>query len=202
MKIEHCKQRSAEWYRLKVGSIGGTRFGQVISGRKNRLVYDLANERLSGYADEDGYVNDDMQFGIDTEPVAAQLYEERTGIKFEEVGMIRSEASAIHHASPDRINFDRGIILEIKCTQDGAIHMQRYFEGVEAAHYPQIKNYFAISDEVKQVHWVSYCPFRPERPLVVHIFNAEDFVSETIKARDEIKKIEIKVQELIEKFTF
>lgn len=212
MKINNCEQRSEEWFRLRAGSIGGTGFGQVISDRKNRLVYDLLDEQLNGMARMDDFISDDMQFGIDNEPIARQLYSEESGIEFTEIGLILSDHSGIHHASPDGINLERGIVLEIKCTQTGAVHLQRYFEGVESSYMPQIINYFAVSDEVKEVHWVSYCPNRPERPIVKHIFTRGSMVKhgktmQTIAfvvadARQEIKVIESKLTELRNQFIF
>jgi hypothetical protein len=212
MKINNCEQRSEEWYKLRAGSIGGTRFGQVISGRKNRLVYDLIDEILNGYAEMDDYVSDDMQFGTDNEPIARQLYIEQSGIQFDEVGLIQSEQSNIHHASPDGINLERGIVLEIKCTQSGPIHIQRFFEGPESVHMSQIINYFAVSDEIKSVHFVSYCPSRPERSLVVKIFTRDSVIGEGKKAqtiaeivaegRTEINRIESELIELKNQFIF
>lgn len=202
MKISNCQQRSEEWYQLQAGSIGGTRFGQVVSGRKNRLIYDLLEETLNGYAEMDDFTSDDIQYGIDNEPIARRLYSEQSGIEFHEVGMILSDYSAIHHASPDGINLERGIVLEIKCTQNGSIHIQRFFEGPESNHEPQIKNYFAVSDEVKEVHFVSYCPNRPERPLVVHILKREQFLADVLSGRKKVQQIEKQLNELKNQFIF
>jgi hypothetical protein len=202
MKIKNCEQRSEEWYRLRAGSIGGTRFGQVISGRKNRLVYDLLEEMLNGYAEMDDFTSDDMQYGIDNEPMARQLYSAQSGIEFQEVGLIQSDQSAIHHASPDGINLERGIVLEIKCTQTGSVHIQRFFEGPESTHAGQNTNYFAVSDEIKEVHWVSFCPNRPERPLVVHILKREQFLNDVFSGRQKVQQIEKQLNELKNKFIF
>ena len=40
MKIWKGEQLTHEWWQLKKGKIGGKRFGQVISNRKNRLTYE------------------------------------------------------------------------------------------------------------------------------------------------------------------
>jgi len=212
MKIQYCEQLSKEWFDLCAGSIGGTRFGSVISGRKNRLIYDLINEQLDGYVEPDDYVSDDMLFGTENEPIARQMYSELSGINFQQVGMIQSEQSAIHHASPDGLYEPLGAVLEIKCTQNGAIHLQRFIEGVESSHMAQIVNYFAVSDGVKTVHWVSYCPSRPERPLIYFTFTRESVIKErrtvtTIgkmaeEGRIEIDKIEAQMNEIKTNFIF
>jgi predicted phage-related endonuclease len=202
MKINNCQQQSPEWYQIHAGKIGGTHFGAVISGKKNRLLYDLLEEQYNGTMSHDEYVSPDIDFGNDNEPVARQLYSKQSGIKFREVGFIMSEESDLHIASPDGLSPDNSIVLEIKCTQNGAIHIQRHFEGPETGHMPQVINYFAVSDEVKEVHWISYCPFRPERPIVVHKFHRDGFEKEIEKGRAGIKRIEQNLIEARQQFEF
>ena len=203
MKLSMLQQGTPEWHELKRGKIGGTRFGQVISGKKNNLIYELLNERLSPWLDfDDQYIDDDMQFGIDNEPVAADLYEKQTGIKFKQVGCILSDTSPIHLASPDRLSEDNSIVLEIKCTQNGRIHLQRFWEGVETSHMAQIKNYFAVSEEVKEVHWISYCPDRFERPIIPYIFRREMFEQDIPGWLFEVKQIELKLDKMQQQFMF
>jgi len=200
MIIHNFQQRSEDWYNYKVARIGGTRFGQVISGKKNRLVYDLVNEKLNGYPELDDYIDDDMQFGIDNEPIAADLYEIKSGLKLIEIGLIQSIKNDIHIASPDRIANDSSVVVEIKCTRNGAIHLERFFDGVDSKYLPQIKNYFAVSDKVKEVHWVSYCPYRLERPLVIHIFKREMFEKDYSKWSEQINAIEKDVKDKMNAF--
>lgn len=197
MKISNVKQLSDEWHQLKKGRIGGTRFGQVLSSRKNRLVYTLLDERLSDFIAPESFINADMQFGIDNEEYGAKAYMKYSGIRFGKVGAILSDISDIHIASPDRLNRKRGIVLEIKSTMNGDIHMRRFFEGVDSDYMPQIINYFAVSDDVKEVHWVSYCPFRAERPLVIHKFTRDTVIPDgkattTINEQVEIGRQRIK----------
>ena len=202
MKINYCEQQTPEWFAEKKAKIGGTRFSNVISGKKNRLVYELLNEQLSEWILQDDYIDDDMQFGIDNEDAALALYTAQTGIKVKKVGIIYSDFSNIHLASPDGLSECETIVQEVKCTQNGAIHMQRYFEGVETSYIPQIKNYFTVSDQIKEVHWISYCPYRIERPLIIIKFERSQFELETIKYRALINGIEIKLNELKEQWIF
>jgi hypothetical protein len=201
MRVLMMKQGSPEWWDAKTGSIGGTRYGQAVSTKKNRLVYDLINERLNGYVIQDEFVSDDMQFGIDNEPEARGMYSLLSGIDFYEVGLIKSDYSIMHHASPDGLS-DSGIVLEVKCTSNGEIHIQRFFEGVESSYMPQIMNYFAVSDDVKEVHWVSYCPYREERPLIYYVFKAVDYAEKIKEARIKIKAIETEVLKKEAEFIF
>ena len=202
MKIDYCEQLSPEWFAIHKGKIGGKMFGQVISGKKNRLIYELLNQHLNEYNIPDEYVDEKMQFGIDNEETAIELYSKFSGLTFIKIGCYLSETSPIHMASPDGITPDFKIVLEIKCTMDGSIHMQRFFEGPETTYMPQIKNYFAVDDTIEEVHWVSYCPMRSEKPLVFFIFKRKEFESEINKGRELIKNIEKEIEIKLSEFTF
>ena len=169
MNYQKIEQLSPEWWKLKVGKISGTRFGQLISSRENSLVERLVNELLDGCCEQSDYVSEEMQFGIDNEPIAIDLYSKMTGIDFDHGGVIISDFSDYHIASPDGIKESLGIIVEVKSTQDGALQIKRFIHGIDTDKKPQVINYFANSDDVKAVHWISFCPFRPERPIVAII---------------------------------
>ncbi|MGV8947574.1 MAG: YqaJ viral recombinase family protein [Lutibacter sp.] len=202
MKIDFCLQQSPEWWMLKKGKISGTRFGMAISGVKNRLIFDLISETISEYLFPDDYVNDDMQFGLDNEQAALEEYKISTGIDFIQVGAIISDASAIHMASPDAMSVDLTIVQEVKCTQDGGIHVQRFFDGPDKKYLGQIINYFAVDDSIEEVHWISYCPSLQARPLIIKKLLRSDFTTEINKGRIAIKKIEAELPALIESFIF
>lgn len=182
LKIE---QRSTEWWQYKVGRVSGTRFGKLISGRDNGLAYEIVNELLDGHITPDDFENEAMQFGVENEPVAIDEYESVSGLNFIRGGVLQSERyPSLHMASPDGIIQDGRIVVEVKCTMDGNRQIQRFVEGPEKSYLPQIINYFAVSDNVEEVHWVSYCPFRPERPLVVRVFRRDTIIeSKETKSR-------------------
>lgn len=195
MNYQKIQQQTPEWWMLKVGKVSGTRFGQLISTRENGLIDELANEILDGCCEMGDFENEDMLFGRENEPVAIELYSERSGIEFERGGVILSDFSAIHMASPDAVNVERGIVVEAKCTQHGKTQIKRFRKGVDGDKIGQVINYFACSDGVKEVHWISYCPFRPERDLVVHIFTRDTVLeSKETKARGlEVTTVQDKV---------
>jgi hypothetical protein len=197
MNYQQIEQKSPEWWALKVGKVSGTRFSQLISTRENSLVYKMANEILDGCVKIDDYESEEMQFGTENEPIALDLYEQRTGVKFERGGVLLSDFSEIHMASPDGTNLERGIIAEVKCTMNGETQIKRFVEGIESDKLGQIVNYFACSNDVKEVHWISYCHFRPERDIVSIVFNRE-----TVVKRKETKSRGLEVEtiaDLVEK---
>jgi hypothetical protein len=183
MKYQNIIQNSPEWWALKVAKVSGTKFGQLISERKNNLFYVLANEALDGYIQQNDFESEAMQFGNENESVAIDKYELISGLSFARGGVILSDFSNIHMASPDAVNIDNGIIVEVKCTMNGYTQLERLREGVESDKWGQIINYFAVSDTVNEVHWISYCPFRPECEIVAHIVNRETRVKIGTKER-------------------
>lgn len=212
MKYLEIEQKSQEWWELKLGKVSGTRYGQLISNRENMLIDEMVNEVLDGQCEIGDYIDEDMQFGIDNEPITMDLLESQTGIKFKRGGVILSDFSDIHMSSPDGVNTDLGIIVEVKCTMHGKKHINRFRNGVESSHKGQIVNYFACSDDVKECWFVSYCPFRTERPLIIIKFNRDSIIEETtkkkvtvqekvIEGRTRLTELKPQLQSVIEQFT-
>ena len=202
MNYLRIEQNSPEWWAYKVGKVSGTRFGKLISGRENMLVDELAAEILEGAIYPDDYITDDMQFGIDNEPVAIDLYEKQTGIKFERGGVIQNPTIKMHMASPDAVNLEREIVVEVKCTRNVYVHLNRFRKGIESKHIPQCINYFASDPLIKEVHCVSYCPFRTERELVVIVLTRGTIIESktTIKNGTINTTIQDKVNEALALF--
>ena len=109
-----------------------------------------------------------MQYGIDNEDVALDLYSQQEGIKVKKCGAIQSDYFKDHMASPDGYNddyYNHTIIQEVKCTMNGTKHLKRIFEGIDSEYLAQCINYFACSKDVQEVHFISYCGYREERPI-------------------------------------
>lgn len=202
MKIAQVPQLSLEWWKLKVGKISGTRFSKIISGKKNRIIYEIMDEILSNEGKKGDFVTDDMQYGIDNEDVAIEEYTRQTGTEVYKTGAIISELNDIHMASPDALSIDNKRVIEVKCTMNGYIHLQRIFEGVELTYMPQIKNYFTVDDGIKYVDFVSYCGFRPERPLYIKTFTREEFEKDIPKYRALLSDFKEKLSEMIKEYSF
>lgn len=170
MRFIDVEQKSDEWMALRAGKITGTRLGAAVSSKKNKLAYTLASERIRGVCGESGYVNDEMLYGIENEPIAIDKFIEQTGILVVRGGVILSDFCANHMASPDaHYEVSDGIygIVEAKCTMSEEKHIQRFFEGIETEYMSQVINYFCVSPQIREVSFISYCGFAPERDLVI-----------------------------------
>lgn len=192
MSYLRIEQNSPEWWAYKVGKISGTRFGQLISSRENSLIEELADEIMNRYCEISDYEDDDIIFGKENESIAIDLYEEKSGLKFERGGVLQSDVCKMHMASPDAINRDNPnywIVSEVKCTRHGKTHLKRFLNGIESNYKPQIINYFAVDPKINEVHFVSYCPYRPERPLVVYVVNRETPIYDTSRKTETVQEV-------------
>lgn len=198
MSYLRIEQNTPEWWAYKVGKVSGTRFGKVISSRENMLIEELADEKMNGCCEISDYEDEDIIFGKENESIAIDLYEEKTGLKFERGGVLQNDNIPIHIASPDGLNMDKHdywIALEVKSTRHGYKHLSRFKNGIESDKKPQLYNYFAVDKRIKEVRFISYCPFRPERPIVEHILylNSEVERKETKSRGLEITTVQDKV---------
>lgn len=196
LKIE---QNTPEWWAYKVGKISGTRFGQLISSRENSLIEELADEIMNGYCEISDYEDEDIIFGKENESIAIDLYEEKSGLKFERGGVLQSDVCKMHMASPDAIDYEKGIVVEGKCTRHGKTHLKRFNNGIESNYKPQIINYFAVDPKIKEVHFLSYCPFRAERPIVVQIIKRDTLIYESTRKMETVQEVCDKTSYLLSK---
>lgn len=207
MRFIPIQQKSTEWFELRAGKITGTRFGKVISGRENELPYTLVAETVTGEGEieEEGYVSAEMQYGLDNEEYAIDIYEAETKIKVIRGGVILSDYSEISMASPDGHNADNPkhiIVQEVKCTMKRSVQVKRFLKkSVDSTYKPQCINYFTQSDDIKEVHFISYCGFDKLRPLVVIELKREDFAADIEKGRKAIKATEIELAKNIAEYT-
>jgi len=121
--IKHLmEQRSEAWHNIRLTRITGTGFKDLMASKTTaayqNLVANVVAEMITGKSSEFNYVNEAMQHGIDTEPIAARYYEELYECELEEVGFVTPDEDNKYHewvgVSPDRLTPDWGLV-EIKC---------------------------------------------------------------------------------------
>lgn len=186
---KQIEQGTPEWWAYKVGKISGTRYGQLISSRENSLIEELADEIMNGYCEISDYEDEDIIFGNENESIAIDLYEQMTGIKFDRGGVLQNDNCQNHIASPDACKYENGIVVEVKCTRHGKTHLKRFLNGIDMAHKPQIINYFAVDQKINEVHYVSYCPFRPERPIVSIIVKRDTPIYDSSRKTETVQEV-------------
>lgn len=184
MEILNIEQRSDEWYKARIGSIGGSSIADVTAGgtgktRKN-LLYRMAGEILSGEKYQ-GYQNADMARGIDQEAEARSLYELVTGNTVEQVGLCKE--SVYTHCSPDGL-VDTDGMIEIKCTIP-SVHIETIIEAaVPSAYRKQVQWSLGITGR-QWCDFASYSPTVTDKPIfIIRAGRNEKLISELRIAAD------------------
>jgi putative phage-type endonuclease len=167
-------QRSPEWYAARCGLLTGSVSGDMLaeplkSGKEPACRRDLrvrlVVERLTGSAQQNGFMNDAMQWGIDTEAEAIAAYEAATGALVTPVGFLRHETLAAG-CSPDGLVEGGNGLVEIKCPKS-ATHLAYFRAQVLPDDYlPQVTHNLWISG----ADWCDFVSYDPRFPARLQYF--------------------------------
>jgi hypothetical protein len=133
VKLLDFEQGSVEWLQARAGKVTASRISDVLASIKSgeaaaRRDYkaQLVAEILLGAPQDDGYINAEMQWGLDNEELARSAYEVHTGTLVDQVGLVLHPTIERAGASPDGLV---GIApLELKCPKT-ATHLQYLSRG-------------------------------------------------------------------------
>lgn len=179
---EALVQGSPEWREFKLGKISASRFGDILTEPKSKTarekgelsataksyLLDLVAETLTGQ-DQGPPTTWAMQWGIDCEPAARELYSELTGLEVRQVGFVTHPTEPMIGGSPDGLVGPRKIPfadpskgpdggLEIKCPANTRIHLGYMLGGVlPKEHIPQVQGHIWLND-CEWWDFVSYDP--------------------------------------------
>lgn len=127
--IVECKQGSEEWLAARAGAITASRFSTARSrmkvnrgakkvgdwtGEAESYAQLLAIERIAGKPLDETFQTWAMKRGQELEPIARDLYEDRTGSIIENAGLVLTEDRLFGY-STDGIVFGQPGGIEIKC---------------------------------------------------------------------------------------
>ena len=175
------QQKSEDWFKIKVGKVGGSTSSQLHVNSKT-LLEELLSELCEPWQFEDSYVSLAMQRGNELEPFGVAEVAKYVGKEFRTVGWIQSDECALIGASPDAISVDETDAIELKCPS-AKVHVG-YVRGeiVPLDHIDQCCHYFAVLPTLERVHFASY---RPEciRPLFVVTITPDTVVNVGTKAK-------------------
>lgn len=165
-------QRSPEWYALRLGRFCGSRAADMLATIKSgeaaarrNLRLQIVLERLTGKAQERGYVSQAMQDGIEREADAVALYDAATGLCARPTGFLALN-DVMAGCSPDGLVGDDGG-LEVKCPIP-ATHLEFLRTGVIPEDYvKQIRHCLWVTGR----NWWDYLSYNPEfpEPLCVRV---------------------------------
>ncbi|MEO8718356.1 MAG: lambda exonuclease family protein [Burkholderiales bacterium] len=180
MRVLELEQGTPEWLAARAGKVTASRIDDVMAKIKTgeaaaRRDYraQLVAEILTGRPQEDGYVNAEMQWGIDTEPFARGAYEVAKSVLVDQVGLVLHPRIERAAASPDGVVDDAGLV-EIKCPKT-ATHLQYLLAGEVPARYRGQMLWQMACAERAWCDFVSFDPrLSPELQLFVVRFERDE----------------------------
>lgn len=146
------EQGTAEWLSERAGKVTASRIADVMAktkagygaGRANYMA-DLVAEMLTG-TPRQGFTNEAMRWGTDTEPQARAMYELETGLTVIETGFVPHPVLDGTGASPDGLVGNDGLV-EIKCPNT-------------ATHIETLRGAAIDRKYLLQMHWQMICTGR------------------------------------------
>lgn len=170
--IIDAEQRSPEWKRARAGRLTASRAKDMLAviktgeaAARRDLRVQLVVERLTGEPQDDGYVNADMQRGMDLEGDAFAAYEALTGQIPSSCGFLAHQEHLIG-CSPDGVLDDFGGLLELKVPRS-ATHLSYLRSGaVPAEHRAQLVHALWVTGAA----YIDFLSFDPRFPSSLRTF--------------------------------
>ena len=192
------EQRTEQWYADRLGHATGSRASDILAGKDTQArrgyLTQIVTERLTN-RQQDGYINADMQRGIDIEPVARAAYQASREL-VDEVGFVRHPTIQWFGASPDGLVGDDGLI-ELKCPRS-TTHLDYWQSGKPPAKYvPQMLAQLSCTRR----KWVDFVSFDDRFPEHLQLYVARFQPTQEIIEQFEQKVIEFlkEAEQLMEK---
>ena len=171
MRLIDCEQRSADWFKVRLGKLTGSVAGDMLAtiksgeaAKRRDLRVRLVCERLTGESQEDGYTNAAMQRGIDKEPAALAAYEAVTGFVAWPTGFCEHDELLAGCSLDGQVQDFVGIV-ELKCPKS-ATHLSYIKAGKAPADYlPQITHNLWITGAA----WCDFVSFDDRFPAALQL---------------------------------
>lgn len=170
--ICEADQRSSEWYTARLGRLTGSvacdmlatiKSGEAAARRDLRMR--LVLERLTGQSQESGYVNAEMQWGIDHEQDAFDAYEAVSGNLVRPTGFLMHTELMVGCSLDGDINDFAGI-LEAKCPKSATHYGYLKAGAVPSSHMPQILHNLWVTG----AQWCDFASYDPRFPESIRLF--------------------------------
>ncbi len=201
MIIHDVEQGSYDWHQLRIGKITSTRLKKVMAKDNLSLVDELIAEEETGLSDDDGFVSEEMQRGIDLEPLAIKEYESITGKSVTRYGLLQSDELPILCQSPDGYVGIEGAI-EVKCPKTKN-HVKYIRQGKIPNEYKeQVWTYFMVNPNLKWLDFISYDPRLTKKPIWVLHVTREDVQDDINNAWESLMTFNEKYMGLKEELFF
>lgn len=176
MKIHNVAQGSIEWLNLRKGVITGTKAKDVFKADNLPLIDKLIAE-LGSAEVEESYVTQAMQRGKDLEPIVRLIYEQKGGVKVDEVGFCTHDKYDWIGYSTDGFIKQNGIYkkgIEIKCP-----NTETHVRYIRTNYLPneykrQVIQGFIVNENMESLDFISYDDRFKLKPMHIITINRND----------------------------
>jgi putative phage-type endonuclease len=201
--IIDAEQGTPEWAAARAGKVTAScvdrvlariKVGEAAARRDYRAQ--LVAEILTGQPQGSSFVNAEMQWGIEQEPLARYAYDAMKDCSVQKVGFITHPTIERAGASPDGLVGDVGGV-EIKCPKT-ATHLMYLLDGIVPSDYqPQMLWQMACAG----LRWVDFVSFDPRLPaehrlLIVRMHRDDKRIAEM---EQEVRKFLLEVEGLLQR---
>ncbi len=180
MKVEYfnnVKQQSVEWFEMRLGMLTGSKLATIIDANTGELKSDLNKngtyktktpiisaisgiiaEIKTGFSNDSDFVNDAMEWGIETEPERIGLIKNENSFQ---TGFVLNSRFKYFGLSPDLLENCDGITIkgtEIKCPTSKTFVEWVIKNEVPSKHKPQIMAYFVAIPTLETMVFDVYDP--------------------------------------------
>ena len=187
MKIHTVTQGSPEWFALRIGKVTGSNLKKVFGSTNLEYMDELIAEQLTEMSDDNDYLSDAMQRGIDLQDYALDIYEQMHDVTLIRDGFIECDLFPLLGYSPDgRVGIEGGV--EVKCPSSKK-HIQYIRQGKLPNDYKwQVLSSFIINPHCKWYDFMSYDPRVSQRPVFIYRTMREDVIDDLNDAVDGLRK--------------
>ena len=182
-------QRTEEWYKIRLGRVGGSESSVLsVKGKSQSglgaaaftLLYEKAYEIIQKEPVKENFVTFAMQRGMDLEPEAIHEYELIKMVKVDQVGYILNSDFKYAGYSPDGLVGEDGLI-EVKCPGNSEFMRQIITMEIPKQYLCQMQWGMFLSNR----SWCDYVVYNPDytkSPLYIDRVDRNDKMIETLKA--------------------
>jgi putative phage-type endonuclease len=174
LAAEYAEQRSDEWLELRENMITASDIASAIGESQYESVDAFVKKKVlrtkwSG--------NAATAHGTLLEPMVRDLYDEMTGRKSHEIGLVQHRTYPWLGASPDGITED-GLLIEIKCPFSRKIEAK-----VPKHYYPQVQLQLEITD-LEECDFIQYRPHtdKPAEFVIVRVKRDREWFAKHLPA--------------------
>jgi hypothetical protein len=171
MILHTFPQRSEAWFQIRLGKVTGTMLDEISGRNHMKWAYKIAKERITGQQiEKPDFKSEDMERGVEREPMAVAEYTSSTGSIISHAGFIQPDNMAEYFGmSPDGLIHDSFgniiAVLEIKSPRPETHIGYIYENKIPDNYFTQVISPFICSENIQYVDFVSYCPEIASMPI-------------------------------------